>query len=334
VLRTEHGTDEVTDILAIEEPEAFLHPSAQRRLARELFQASEGTKLMLSTHSPIFVDEAKYGVVVLMRSHNIYEPSKLDDEARHSINTALLAGQGSEAIFARSVLLVEGEGDKAFFEALRRRVAEVDTTGRVDELAIVSVGSKSSFAPWIRLIESYRDTVTGERPISWLVVADGGDAGSEVRSAFGAAGVTVPLEVETLLRESIRRQDSTDQKERIDGTRALNQAANDAGVRLHLLPIDLEWCMLQSLSDVSFAEAASVLGFPDMDREALLRKLGSKFGAGPAASPRKDRWMRARLGQSAPWKDVSIDSRFVLRRWLLGAGFEQRAIDQLFRRVV
>ena len=36
VLRTEQGTDEVKDILAIEEPEAFLHPSAQRRLAREL----------------------------------------------------------------------------------------------------------------------------------------------------------------------------------------------------------------------------------------------------------------------------------------------------------
>lgn len=332
VLRTEHGDDEVTDILAIEEPEAFLHPSAQRRLARELLKSSESTKLIVSTHSPVFVDEAEYGAVVLVRNHTVFHPQDLSDIERDAINTALLAGQGSEAIFATSVLFVEGEGDKAYFEALRRRVAEVDMSGRTDEMAIVSVGSKSSFAPWIQLVESYRDAVTGERPISWLVVADGADAGRDVRTAFSRAGLTIPIEVERALREANRRQASSDQQERIDSTRLVNQLAEEAGVRFHLLPIDLEWCMFQSLTAETVSSVATQCGFPDMDRVALLRKLGSKYGEGPSASPRKDRWIRTAVGQSVTWREVSPDARAVLRRWLLGTRLEQKAVDSLLRR--
>lgn len=332
VLRTERGTEDVTEILAIEEPEAFLHPSAQRRLARELLRADQPTRLIVSTHSPIFVDEAEYGAVVLTRNHTIFEPDDLSDETRQSINTALLAGQGSEAIFATSVLLVEGESDKAYFEALRRRLGDIDSTGRVDELAIVSVGSKSFFAPWIQLLESYRDGVTGERPISWLVVADGADAGKDVRVAYRAAGLTIPGDVEKALRESIRRQMSSSQQQRIDSTRAFNADAERGGVRLHLLPVDLEWCMLGTLTDASLQRAAATFGYPDMDRTALLKKLGSKHGSGPVAKPRKDRWMRATLGRTTPWKELSPDTRAVLRRWLGGAGLERGAIDQMFRR--
>jgi predicted ATP-dependent endonuclease of OLD family len=332
VLRTEGGAEHVTEILAIEEPEAFLHPSAQRRLARELFRSDPAANLIVSTHSPIFVDEARYGAVVLTRNHTIFEPSDLTDEIRQSINTALLSGQGSEAIFATSVLLVEGEGDKAYFEALRRRLADADTSGRVDELAIVSVGSKSFFAPWIQLLESYRNDVTGERPISWLVVADGADAGKDVRIAYRAAGLTIPAEVEGALRESIRRQASSSQQQRIDSTRAFNAEAERGDVPIHLLPVDLEWCMLGSISGPTVTEAAVTLGYPDMDRASLLKKLGSKHGDGPGSKPRKDKWMRAALGQRTPWKEVSPDARAVLRRWLAGAQLEPRTIDQLLRR--
>jgi hypothetical protein len=48
---------------------------------------------------------------VLVRDHRFYPPSSLSNDARESINTALLAGAGAELAFARSVLLVEGEGD-------------------------------------------------------------------------------------------------------------------------------------------------------------------------------------------------------------------------------
>jgi predicted ATP-dependent endonuclease of OLD family len=135
ILRARKGADELNEIIAVEEPEAFLHPAAQRTLARSLFE--QQTALVVSTHSPLIVDEAKFGAVVLVRDHRMFAPAAQSDERREEINTALLTGQGSEAIFSRCVLFVEGEGDGLFFEALRRRLASVDDSGRVDQLAIV-----------------------------------------------------------------------------------------------------------------------------------------------------------------------------------------------------
>lgn len=113
--------------LLIEEPEAFLHPSAQRSVASAL-RVSTTLKRIVSTHSPLVAEEGEYGEIVLVRDHRVFEPAPVG-ERRTEINTAFQAGMGAEALFARSVLLVEGPGDRAFFEALRRRLARHDTSG-------------------------------------------------------------------------------------------------------------------------------------------------------------------------------------------------------------
>jgi hypothetical protein len=63
------------------------------------------------------------------------------------------------------VLLVEGDGDRLFFEWLRRRVAAATKDGRVDDLYVVPTGSNTQFSLWPQLLRSYgRD---GDRP-AWL----------------------------------------------------------------------------------------------------------------------------------------------------------------------
>jgi hypothetical protein len=224
ILRAERAGEDLDEIIAVEEPEAFLHPAAQRTLARTLYE-QQRAKLIVSTHSPIIVDEAKFGAVVLVRDHRMYAAAFQPDQRREEINTALLTGQGSEAIFSRAVLLVEGEGDALFFEALRRRLAPFDATGRIDQLAIVRVGSKTSFAPWVRLVESYADSTSGERPIEWLVVADGADAARDVRDALRQAGLTVGQDIEASIARVQQAQAGHDQQRKITSVRDLNAAA-------------------------------------------------------------------------------------------------------------
>ena len=107
--------------LLMEEPETFLHPSAQRELARSLLDNSD-LWFIASTHSAAMIDEATVSDVVILRDHRLFATAPADGlDARQS---AYMSGRGAEALFSRSVLLVEGAGDVAAFEELRRRLAK------------------------------------------------------------------------------------------------------------------------------------------------------------------------------------------------------------------
>lgn len=294
---------------------------------------SQQVKRIISTHSSVLVEEAQYGDVVLVRDHKVYPPRPTEDERRNQINTALMVGPGAEAMFARSVLLVEGQGDRAFFEALRRRIARRDSSRRTDEMAIVPVGSNTAFAPWIRLLESYQDLATGERPIEWLVVADGIDAPTEVARALRDAGLTIPAEIDSSLRSIAQANAAGDSGASIERTRAFNDLAAAAGLRLALLPIDLEWCALQASSQQTLDRLAETFGLQQGTRADFLSRLGSKYRGARVADPRKDPWIRAAIARTLPWAEVSRDARFVMQRWILNAGLVDDAARDLLRRV-
>ena len=116
------------------------HPAAQRLVSHRLLSSTDdGRQVLLTTHSPVVVEEAGFGDVVLCRSHEFYEPNEQSEPTRADINTALLNGFGAEMVFGRAVLLVEGEGDRLFFERLRRRLARLDMSGQTDSCFVVPV---------------------------------------------------------------------------------------------------------------------------------------------------------------------------------------------------
>jgi hypothetical protein len=294
--------DNVERIIAVEEPEAFLHPSAQRTLAR-IVSADAPGKRLVSTHSPILVEEARFGETVLVRDHRFYPPAPVADDARDAINTALLAGAGAEMAFARSVLLVEGDGDAAFYETLRRRLARASADGRVDQLVVVGVGSKTAFAPWLRMLSSYGSE--SDRPIRWLIAADG-DAATQVRRAHSDAGLRLSIRLRNALTAAANERPNPSRDVFTAATEAANAVARQTGAALHLSPIDLEHAALLGCNDDDAASLAGVLNAPVFTRNELEAWLRN----------RKAPYRRSALASAMPWEKVSGDTRTVLRRWL------------------
>ncbi len=229
-------------------------------------------------------------------------------------------------LFSRSVLLVEGEGDRQLFERLRRRLAQHDPSGRVDEMLTVPVGGKRSFAPWIQLLNSF--DFRGEKPINWLIAADG-DGVSDVRTAFSHAGITVPANVLQAI--------GTSGQERSNGVEAwrralrqLNVEARKVDLAMCFLPVDLEDAALGNASEATLGLIAHELEIDGSSLSEVLRALGSK-GVDSPQDGKKNPWIRGEMGGVVPPTEISADLKGIILRWLEGVMSRREALA-LFRR--
>jgi putative ATP-dependent endonuclease of the OLD family len=160
-------------VLVVEEPEAHLHPLAQQWLARRLrSQCREGLQLVITTHSPAFVDvEGLEGLVLVYKQNSQTRVRQLGrgdlvancvelGAPRERVNednvlpfyaanatTDLISG-----FFARAVVLVEGQTEVLALPRLfAKRGLQVEREG----IAVLGVGGKGNIAKWSRLYTAY-----------------------------------------------------------------------------------------------------------------------------------------------------------------------------------
>lgn len=144
-------------VFLFEEPELYLHPSAQRTLFRALAAVSISQQVFVTTHSPLFFDaSATTTFIKLTKDEGGDGPPAarstqvvLTDLTQRERIQTICFENNSIAFFARTVVLVEGISDAVVFPHIARLVLDESPFERPG-VAICRVEGKSS-------IKKYRD---------------------------------------------------------------------------------------------------------------------------------------------------------------------------------
>jgi putative ATP-dependent endonuclease of OLD family len=183
-------------VLAVEEPESHLHPLAQQWVADRLREiAAEGVQVIVTTHSPYFVDLSRPGTTVLVRKAGESSPTKVTQLKPQALVDRLVALGASEettatnvgafyensalldhkaGLFARACLLVEGPTEELGLAELLRRL-DVDLVR--NGIAIVPVGGITNLAKWIRFYKAH------EIPVYAIFDTDSAKTGQNAEEA-------------------------------------------------------------------------------------------------------------------------------------------------------
>lgn len=150
--------------LAIEEPEAHLHPHLQRLIYRNYLQSRDEDNgrhqprsILLTTHSPNVASVAPISNVVVLRNvsgegHTIGRSLKainLDAADREDLERYIDVTRG-ELFFSKGVILVEGDAEKVLLPTLARlhdKSHDFDAMG----VTVCAIGG-TNFAPYVKLL--------------------------------------------------------------------------------------------------------------------------------------------------------------------------------------
>ena len=135
-----------TDIIyLIEEPETFLHPSAQEDLINAFSDLSEESQIIISTHSPVFVGATDINSAVLCKKdiQSAYETTT--EENKNDFINKIIQELGIKPSFNLrddfdKILFVEGKDDLEFYKKVTTELIGKDLEKNV---LILPVGGSS-----------------------------------------------------------------------------------------------------------------------------------------------------------------------------------------------
>ncbi|MEI9974854.1 MAG: TOPRIM nucleotidyl transferase/hydrolase domain-containing protein [Ignavibacteriota bacterium] len=150
--------------LAIEEPEAHLHPHLQRLIYRNYLRTREESKappevrsILLTTHSPNVASVAPISNVVVLRrssgeNHTVgrsLSGVEFDNEDRLDLERYIDVTRG-ELFFSKGVILVEGDAERFLLPTLAK-LHDPDLDFDALGISVCSIGG-TNFAPYVRLL--------------------------------------------------------------------------------------------------------------------------------------------------------------------------------------
>ncbi|RYJ44511.1 ATP-dependent nuclease [Flavobacterium beibuense] len=158
-LAEQDKSDKQNIIFGFEEPETFLHPSAQEKLFNKLKNMLEnGYQIAVSTHSPIIVAKTEKNDIIHIKKtkHGYIAEQNIEDILPIANDLGISVDNQFVSLFdkAKALLLVEGIDDANAFHHIAK---EYKANGLIDadfndlEIAIIPVGGCDSIKHWVTL---------------------------------------------------------------------------------------------------------------------------------------------------------------------------------------
>lgn len=161
-------------IFAMEEPELFLHPHAQRRLAAALREISKTDQhqVFLCTHSTHFVDLTHYKEMAIVGKDNpkvgsylrqctkeLFDGEDIQEQKDRFHMAQWINPERGEIFFSRRAIFVEGETERVLLPYLAKKLDIYDP-----EVSIIDCGSKHNLPLYIQIANAFQ--------IPYLIVHD------------------------------------------------------------------------------------------------------------------------------------------------------------------
>lgn len=159
-------------LLAVEEPELYLHPQARRVISNRLDDFTDNGKnqVIITTHSSEFITSAQENINIILALKGADGTTATNTSFDSSKERQLLLkSQNAEMFFADKVILVEG-GDKYVLEAICQHYGKVIKPDLGENwlndfnFSIIAVGGKEEFCKYAKLLN--------ELKIPFVIVAD------------------------------------------------------------------------------------------------------------------------------------------------------------------
>lgn len=150
---SESSTNSTHSIVAVEEPEAHLHPQAIHELRDVLIGLSKKNQIILTSHSPLFVNPANLNSTIVV-NNNKASPATNISEIRNVLGVRLSDNLQS----AKMIAIVEGDDDIIILKSLlSNRYPEIKSAIDSGDLVFDALGGASNLSYKIRL---YRGSAT------------------------------------------------------------------------------------------------------------------------------------------------------------------------------
>lgn len=157
--------DQRTIILAVEEPELYIHPQLCKLFSDVLREFSESDQVLFITHSPLFVDASESESIAVVRKDSFEVGTKViccDTTAFDGLtDKKIYKGytrfnpEINELFFAKNVVLVEGPEDRIALTLYLQHGGKIHY--RTEELdhSIIVAGGKTSMPFFQRVMNSF-----------------------------------------------------------------------------------------------------------------------------------------------------------------------------------